>query len=70
MTLRSAIKGIRSVIIDPEGEYKKICDIVGGANLKISTDAKSGINPFDIEEEMDDEGFITKSTTERAQCED
>lgn len=58
LTLRSAIKGIRSVIIDPEGEYKKICDIVGGANLKISPDAKSGINPFDIEEEMDDEGYL------------
>jgi len=58
LTLRSAIKGIRSIIIDPEGEYKKICDIVGGANLKISPDAKSGINPFDIEEEIDDEGTI------------
>ena len=58
LTLRSAIKGIRSIIIDPEGEYKKICDIVGGANLKISPDAKSGINPFDIEEEIDDEGVI------------
>lgn len=58
LTLRSAIKGIRSIIIDPEGEYKKICDIVGGANLKISPDAKSGINPFDIEEEIDDEGMI------------
>ena len=58
LTLRSAIKGIRTIIIDPEGEYKKICDIVGGANLKISPDAKSGINPFDIEEEIDDEGVV------------
>lgn len=58
LTLRSAIKGIRTVIIDPEGEYKKICDVVGGANLKISPDAKSGINPFDVEEEEDADGVI------------
>ena len=58
LTLRSAIKGVKSVIIDPEGEYKKICDIVGGANLKISPDAKSGMNPFDIEEETEDDGTV------------
>jgi len=55
LSLRSAIKGIRTVIIDPEGEYKKIADIAGGANIRISSDSKGGINPFDIEEEYDTE---------------
>jgi type IV secretory pathway VirB4 component len=52
LTLRSCIKGIRTVIIDPESEYKKISDIVGGANIRIASDAKGGINPFDVEEEL------------------
>lgn len=61
LTLRSAIKGIRTVIIDPEGEYDKICRAIGGASFEISPDAKLGINPFDIEaeDEVDDMGRPT-----------
>lgn len=53
LTLRSAIKGIKTVIIDPEGEYEKISHIVGGSSIKLSTDAKDGINPLDIEEDQE-----------------
>lgn len=61
LTLRDALKGVRTVIIDPEGEYDKICKAIGGASFKISPDARTGINPFDIEAEdiLDDKGKPT-----------
>lgn len=61
LTLRSALRGVRSVIIDPEGEYKKLTDAVGGAHIYLAPDSEECINPFDIEEEdiVDDDGFPT-----------
>lgn len=61
LTMRSALRGIRTVIIDPEGEYDKICRAIGGASFEISPDAKLGINPLDIEaeDEVDDRGLPT-----------
>lgn len=61
LTLRSAIKGIRTVIIDPEGEYDKICRMIGGASFEISPSSTSYINPLDVEaeDEVDDLGKPT-----------
>lgn len=61
LTLRSALRGIRSIIIDPEGEYRKVTQAVGGAYIKLAPDAKLGMNPMDIEpeDEIDDEGYLT-----------
>lgn len=59
LTMRSALRGIRSVIIDPEGEYMKLTKALGGAYIRISADSKAFINPFDIEESdiVDEDGF-------------
>lgn len=51
LTLRSVLKGVRTFIIDPEGEYKKITEAVGGSNIVIAPDSQQMINPFDLEEE-------------------
>lgn len=61
LTLRSTLRGIRTVIIDPEDEYKKLTDAVGGSHIYLAPDSKECINPFDIEEEdiVDDDGFPT-----------
>lgn len=56
LTLRSVLKGVRTVIIDPEGEYEKITRAVGGSNIYIAPDSDTQINPFDIEEEELKEG--------------
>lgn len=56
LTLRSVLKGVRTVIIDPEGEYSKITRAVGGSNIYIAPDSDTKINPFDIEEEELKEG--------------
>lgn len=61
LTLRSALKGIRTVIIDPEGEYAEVTKSTGGSMIQISPESKTKINPFDLEEEeeTDDEGKPT-----------
>lgn len=51
LTARSALRGIRTVIIDPEREYRGLVTGLGGAYIEISPDSKHFINPMDIEEE-------------------
>lgn len=51
LTLRSTLKGIRTVIIDPEGEYRKLTKATGGSHIYIAPDSDTRINPFDLEEE-------------------
>lgn len=63
LTMRSALKQIRTVIIDPEGEYRTITESLGGSVIVIAPDSNAFVNPFDIEEEdeVDDEGIPTGS---------
>lgn len=53
LTMRSALKGVRTVIIDPEGEYLGLTDLLDGRHIYISPDSEMNINPFDLEEEYD-----------------
>jgi conjugal transfer ATP-binding protein TraC len=57
LTLRSALKGVRTVIIDPEGEYKKLTKAVGGSHIYIAPDSPTRLNPFDLEEEELERGI-------------
>jgi len=46
--LRSVMMGIDVIVIDPENEYQKLVESVGGSFFKISLTSKNQINPFDI----------------------
>ena len=46
--LRSLMIGVECIIIDPEDEYKTLCDAVGGTYLRLSLASKTRINPFDL----------------------
>jgi type IV secretory pathway VirB4 component len=46
--LRSLMMGTEILVIDPENEYKNLCDTVGGTYFKISLTSDQHINPFDI----------------------
>lgn len=46
--LRSMMLGTNIIVIDPENEYKHLCETVGGAFIKISLNSKNHINPFDL----------------------
>jgi type IV secretory pathway VirB4 component len=46
--LRTLMMGTKVMVIDPENEYKNLCDTVGGTYFKISLTSDQHINPFDI----------------------
>ncbi len=46
--LRSMMMGTDVIIIDPEMEYKHLCEAVGGAYINISLNSEAKINPFDL----------------------
>ena len=46
--LRSLMLGVDVLIIDPENEYKYLCDAVGGAYINISLNSETKLNPFDL----------------------
>lgn len=53
--LRSMMFGSSVIIIDPENEYKHLCDAVGGSFLNISLNSDARLNPFDLPRRVDDE---------------
>ncbi len=46
--LRSLMLGTQIIILDPENEYKTLCDAVGGEFITFSFSSPSKINPFDL----------------------
>jgi conjugal transfer ATP-binding protein TraC len=51
--LRSMMLGTEIFIIDPENEYQKMCDAVGGAYVRLSLNSATRINPFDLPQVVD-----------------
>lgn len=43
---RSLFRGISVYVIDPEGEFKAVCDYVGGTNIDINPESKTKVNPL------------------------
>lgn len=46
--LRSMMMGADILIIDPENEYQKLCEAVGGSYIRLSLSSDTRINPFDL----------------------
>lgn len=46
--LRTMMLGTDVMVIDPEREYKHLCDAVGGTYVNISLSSEAKINPFDL----------------------
>lgn len=53
--LRSMMMGIEIFIIDPENEYQRMAEAVGGAYVKLSLGSPTRINPFDLPQVIDTE---------------
>jgi len=51
--LRSMMLGADIVIIDPENEYQKLSDAVGGSYIRLSLSSDTRINPFDLPRVID-----------------
>jgi len=52
--LRYLINDIDVIIIDPENEYKALCEKVGGTYVNIATNSQQYLNPFDIPPRIED----------------
>lgn len=46
--LRSLMLGTEVIVVDPENEYKTLCQTVGGSYIELSLNASQKINPFDL----------------------
>lgn len=53
--LRSMMFGTEVFIIDPENEYQRMCEAVGGAYVRLSLNSSTRINPFDLPAVTDNE---------------
>ncbi|MEW5935409.1 MAG: DUF87 domain-containing protein, partial [Bacillota bacterium] len=57
MSARSALQGVRTVFIDPEGEYRMLAEALGGRCVRL--DARDPlVNPFDLEPEETEQGPV------------
>ena len=53
--LRSMMIGAEIIIIDPENEYQRLCEAVGGSYIRLSLNSDVRINPFDLPKIVDTE---------------
>jgi type IV secretory pathway VirB4 component len=53
--LRSMMFGTEVFIIDPENEYQRMAEAVGGAYVRLSLNSSTRINPFDLPQVIDAE---------------
>ena len=58
--LRTMMMGAEIIIIDPENEYARLCDAVGGSYIHLSLNSDTRVNPFDLPRVIDsDDGEST-----------
>ena len=53
--LRSLMVGADVIVVDPESEYKHLCESVGGVFLDVSLNSSTRVNPFDLPEGIEGE---------------
>jgi conjugal transfer ATP-binding protein TraC len=53
--LRSMMTGTEVIIIDPENEYQKLAEAVGGSYIQMSLNSDVRINPFDLPKVIDED---------------
>ncbi len=53
--LRTMMFGSNVIILDPENEYRHLCETVGGSFMKISLNSSVHLNPFDLPRRGGDE---------------
>lgn len=53
--LRSMMTGTDVIIIDPENEYQRLAEAVGGSYVRLSLNSSTRINPFDLPQVIDTE---------------
>lgn len=53
--LRTMMMGTEVIIVDPENEYQRMADAVGGAYVRLSLNSETRVNPFDLPNVIDED---------------
>lgn len=53
--LRSMMMGAEIIIVDPENEYQRLCEAVGGSYIHLALNSETRINPFDLPRVIENE---------------
>jgi len=53
--LRSMMLGAEIIIVDPENEYQRLCEAVGGSYIHLALNSETRINPFDLPRVIENE---------------
>jgi type IV secretory pathway VirB4 component len=54
MALRNLLFGVDFLVIDPEDEYRTLCEAVGGQYVRLASSSAQHLNPFDLPPADDD----------------
>ncbi len=46
--MRNLMRGVRTIIVDPQGEYVRLCEKYGGQLIALGPKGQCAINPFDL----------------------
>lgn len=57
--LRALMMGTEVIIIDPENEYQRMAEAVGGAYVRLSLNSETRLNPFDLPHVIDEDDADT-----------
>ena len=60
--LRTMMMGAEIIIIDPENEYQKLCEAVGGSYIHLSLNSDTRVNPFDLPRVTDNEDGVNSDS--------
>jgi len=56
LAARSAVLGVRTAFLDPDGEYGALVRRAGGVYVRLSPEGPVAVNPFDLEADDDEAG--------------
>jgi len=59
MAMRNLLAGVDFLIVDPENEYRAVCDAVGGQYVRLASSSAHRLNPFDLPPSDPDAGVDT-----------
>jgi conjugal transfer ATP-binding protein TraC len=48
MAMRNLLAGVDFLIVDPENEYRAVCDATGGQYIRLASTSSHRLNPFDL----------------------
>ncbi len=55
--LRNLLAGVDFLIVDPENEYRTVCEATGGQYVRLASSSAHRLNPFDLPPSAPDDGI-------------